>query len=102
MSHKGKRAQMKAFSAYMETEGVQSDVAIDVVHGMDQPGQTSMLVENIKNTIIQEFGKTEVEFHKFKSEICKSLEAIDWKFDTRLTSIKQKKNRYFGKGSAGF
>lgn len=48
MSHTAKRTQMKPISAYMEIEGVNSDVAVEIQHGIDHSGLTSTLVDTIR------------------------------------------------------
>lgn len=64
MTHRAKKVQMKSVLTYMETEEVQI-TNVDQKE-QDQEGQTSISLGDIRNIIVQEFGKIEAEFWNFK------------------------------------
>lgn len=55
-----------------------------------QESEPELSLGAIRNIIVQEFEKTELEFKQFKIEMCKTLEKVETKFDAKLSSIAQK------------
>lgn len=72
MTQGGKKVQMKSILVYMEAGEVQTKTNNVDWKEQDPEGQRSITLGDIKNIIVQEFGKIEAEFQNFKSEVCKS------------------------------
>lgn len=94
MPGKGKKIYCKSITAYLDSkgdsysrQGVSSKEAREETSGFEEQPVT---LSTIRAIIVQEVGKTEVEFRQFKEGACKALDALEQKVDSRFGNIVQK------------
>lgn len=66
---------MKPITAFVERHECSKELA-QPSGGERQDDQAPIALAAIRDIIIQEFGKIEIEFQKFRADICKTLEVM--------------------------
>lgn len=52
--------------------------------------ESEITLQAIREIIVQEIGKVQTEIKSFKEDVCKTLDALEQTFDSKLTTIAQK------------